>query len=175
MEKLRYTDETDRCYGAAGMAISLVVFDGEEILSAISLDSPEGGQTMALTPEFFFAGNPGVSAKTAWRQILKNYNLGIAMLTANLLCRYLVNRHTGLPADVRDTLRSLALEEGRDSCQLEDDEIDAIFDKNINYLTRVFSHRGVHTVAHDFASALQSRRHLSRLDALDILQALQSL
>lgn len=42
MEKLRYTDETDRCYGAAGMAISLVVYDGEEMLSAISLDGPRG-------------------------------------------------------------------------------------------------------------------------------------
>ena len=133
MEKLRYTDETDRCYGAAGMAISLVVFDGEDILSAISLDGPEGSQTMTLAPEFFFAGNPGVSAKTAWRQILKNYNLGIAMVTANLLC------------------------------------------KNINYLTRVFTHRGVHTVAHDFASALSQRRSLSRLDALEMLQALQML
>ncbi|MCM1521688.1 MAG: hypothetical protein NC039_03430 [Muribaculaceae bacterium] len=175
MEKLRYTDETDRCYGAAGMAISLVVFDGEEILSAISLDGPEGAQTMSLTPDFFFAGNPGVSAKTAWRQILKNYNLGIAMMTANLLCRYLVNRHTGLPSDVVDELRALALDEGRDSCQLEEDEIDSIFDKNINYLTRVFTHRGVHSVAHDFASALKSRRTLSRLDALEILQALQSI
>lgn len=53
MEKLRYTDETDRCYGAAGMAISLVVFDGEDILSAISLDGPEGSQTMTLAPNSF--------------------------------------------------------------------------------------------------------------------------
>lgn len=175
MEKLRYTDETDRCYGAAGMAISLVVFDGEDILSAISLDGPEGSQTMTLAPEFFFAGNPGVSAKTAWRQILKNYNLGIAMVTANLLCRYLVNRHTGLPDNVRDALHALAVEEGTEACQLDQDEIDAIFDKNINYLTRVFTHRGVHTVAHDFASALSQRRSLSRLDALEMLQALQML
>lgn len=175
MEKLRYTDETDRCYGAAGMAISLVVYDGEDILSAISLDAPEGEDTMALTPDFFFAGNPGVSAKTAWRQILKNYNLGIAMVTANLLCRYLVNRHTGLPADVHESLHRLALEEGADACQLEADEIDAIFDKNISYLTRVFSHRGVHSVAHDFASALRSRRTLSRLDALELLQSLRML
>ena len=51
MEKLRYTDETDRCYGAAGMAISLVVYDGEEMLSAISLDGPAGSQTMTLAPE----------------------------------------------------------------------------------------------------------------------------
>ena len=172
MEKLRYTDETDRCYGAAGMAISLVVYDGEEMLSAISLDGPAGSQTMTLAPEFFFAGNPGISAKTAWRQILKNYNLGIAMVTANLLCRYLVNRHTGLPDDVREALHDLAVEEGTDACQLE---ADAIFDKNINYLTRVFSHRGVHSVAHDFASALQQRRSLSRLDAIEMLQSLNML
>ena len=152
-----------------------MVYDGEEMLSAISLDGPAGSQTMTLAPEFFFAGNPGISAKTAWRQILKNYNLGIAMVTANLLCRYLVNRHTGLPDDVREALHDLAVEEGTDACQLEADEIDAIFDKNINYLTRVFSHRGVHSVAHDFASALQQRRSLSRLDAIEMLQSLNML
>lgn len=170
MEKLKYTDETDRCYGAAGMAISLVVYDGEELLSALSLDGDE--PTMTLAPDFFFAGNPGVSAKSAWRQILKNYNLGVAMMAANLLCRYMVSRHTGLPSDVRESLHDLALQEGADACGLDADEVDAIFEKNVGYLTRVFSHHGVHTVAHDFASALGERRHLSRMDALDILQAL---
>lgn len=174
MEKLRYTDESDRCYGAAGMAISLVVYDGEELLSAISLDGDDT-DTMTLVPDFFFAGNPGVSAKTAWHQILKNYNMGIAMVTANLLCRYLVNRHTGLPDDVRDTLHALAVEEGAAACQLDDDETDAIFEKNMRYLTRVFSHRGVHSIAHDFASALASRRTLSRLDTLELLQSLRGL
>ncbi|MCH5326626.1 MAG: hypothetical protein J1E29_05420 [Duncaniella sp.] len=174
MEKLKYIDESDRCYGAAGMAISLAVFDGEELLSAISLDA-DSSDLVSLTPEFFFAGNPVVSAKTAWRHILKNYNLGIAMITANLLCRYMVNRHTGLPADVYQALHTLALEEGVDACQLEEDEIDSIFNKNYNYLTRIFSHRGVHSVAHDFASALSSRRTLSRLDALELLQALQGI
>ena len=38
--KLSYRNENDRCYGAAGMAIGLVVFDGEDMLAGISLDAP---------------------------------------------------------------------------------------------------------------------------------------
>lgn len=175
MESLKYTDETDRCYGAAGMAISLVIYDGEEVLAGFSLDPDSGAGTMTLTPDFFFAGNPGVQATTAWRQILKNYNLGIALAAGNLLCRHLVNRHQSVPAETQKALRELAVSEGDDACQLESDEVDAIFDKTFSYLTRVFSHRGVQSVAHDFASTLQSRRTLSRHDALDLLQALRML
>lgn len=176
MEKLRYTDETDRCFGAAGMAVSLVIYDGDELLNSISLDHEDSpARTMDMSPDFFFAGSPAISARAAWNQIVKNYNIGVAMAIANLLCRYYVNRHAGLPDDVRDALRTMAVEEGHESCQLDDDEIDTIFDKNFNYLSRVFSHRGVQSVVHDFTSALASRRTLSRLDTLDLLSALQSL
>lgn len=174
MEKIRYTDDTDRSYGAAGMAISLVIYDADELLAGISLDAAPD-DTVELTPEFYFSGNPGISAKSAWNQMVKNYNIGIAMLMSNLLCRHMVNRRTALPPEMREMLHTLACDEGRESCSLDADEIDRLFDKNYNYLNRVFSHRGVQTVAHDFASYLLSRRTLSRLDALEQLQALKML
>ena len=71
MKSLKYTDETDRCYGATGMAIGLMVFDGEDMLASITLDG-DPNEMVAMSPDFYFAGNPGVSAKTAWNQILKN-------------------------------------------------------------------------------------------------------
>ena len=37
---LSYKNENDRCYGATGMAIGLVVFDGEDMLAGVSLDAP---------------------------------------------------------------------------------------------------------------------------------------
>lgn len=174
MESLKYTDDNDRSYGATGMAIGLMVFDGEDMLASISIDG-DPNDMVAMTPEFYFAGNPGVSAKTAWNQMLKNYNLGIGMLMANLLCRHLVNGRRQLPDTLRDFLHDLAREEGREACSLEDDEIDRLFDKNFSYLNRVFTHRGVQSVAHDFAATLLSRRTLSRLDVLEQLSALRML
>lgn len=175
MEQLRYTDENDRAFGATGMAMSLVIYDGDEMLAAIDIDHKDPNEMVALTPDFYFAGNPGVSARSAWNQILKNYNMGIAMLISNVLCRYMVGRNTPLPSELEQTLRTLAAGEGHDSCELDDDEITRLFDKNYRHLTRVFSHRGVQAVAHDFASALLSRRRLSRHEALELLSALNML
>lgn len=174
MESLKYIDDNDRSYGATGMAIGLVIFDGEDMLSAVTIDG-DPNEMVSLSPDFYFAGNPGVSAKTAWNQMVKNYNLGVAMLMSNVLCRNLVMNRQSLPSEIRDTLHSLAVEEGHSSCSLEDDEIDRLFEKNINYLTRVFSHHGVQSVAHDFASTLLSRRTLSRLDVIEQLAALRML
>lgn len=171
MKSFSYTDEKDRCYGAAGMAIGLVVYDGEDLLASVSLER-EPNETVELTQDFYFAGNPGVSAKTAWAQLVKNYNIGSSMVIANMLCRYLVNRRMYLPDELRQQLHDIVAEEGSESCSLEADEIERLFDKNYNYLTRVFSHRGVQSVAHDFVTTLGARRTLSRMDVLELLAAL---
>ena len=171
---LRYNDEKDRSYGAAGMAIGLVVFDGEDMISTISLDR-ESGDIMEMTGEFYFSGNPGVSAKAVWNQLLKNYNLSVVMLISNLLCRSLVMNMTHLSDDVRDAIHEAVTEEGHAVCSLEDDEIDRLFDKNYNYLYRIFSHRGVQSIAHDFAHLLTTRRVLSRGEVIDQLSSLNML
>lgn len=173
MQQFSYSDETDRAYGATGMAIGLMIYDGDDMLYSIDLDGE--GQMMSLSPDFYFAGNPGVSAKSAWNRIIKNYSIGVSMIVSNLLCRHLVGQRRALPAELAEQLRMLAREEGVGSCSLEQDETDRVFDKSYDYLTRVFSHRGVQAVAHDFASALMSRRQLSRMDALELLDALRML
>ena len=48
---LRYTDEKDKSYGLAGMAISMVVLDGEEYLDGLSIDAPTG-EGIELSQEF---------------------------------------------------------------------------------------------------------------------------
>ena len=174
MEKLKYTSESDRAYGATGMAIGLVIYDGDEMLASVDI-AADPNDMVALSPEFYFAGNPGVSAKTAWNQILKNYNLGISMLIANVMCRHLVGQRHNVPDDIVELLRSLASGEGRDTGELDDDETARLFKKNYPYLQRVFSHRGVQSVAHDFAATLLSRRSLSRHEVLEQLSALNML
>ena len=52
MEQLRYKDDTDRSYGAAGMAIGLVIYDGDDLLAEINLDAPAGREMMTMTPDF---------------------------------------------------------------------------------------------------------------------------
>lgn len=174
MEKFKYKDEIDRSYGAAGMAIGLIVFDGHDMLTSITIEG-DPNQMVKMTPDFYFAGNPGVSAKTAWNQLFKNYNIGVGMLMSNILCRQLVHLSSQVPQDIIDMLHDIASEEGRDSCSLHDDEIDRLFQKDYSYLHRVFSHRGVQAVAHDFATTLQSRRSLSRHDVLEMLETLRML
>jgi len=174
MEKFKYTDDTDRAYGAAGMAIALVVCDGDEILYSIDLDA-EPADMLVLSPDFFFAGNQGVSAKAVWTQQVKNFNLGVAMLISNVMCRHMVHSGKEIPADMTRELKALAHDEGAGTCALDADEVDRIFDKSYNYLWRVFSHRGVQAVARDFVTTLSARRTLSHLDILEQLQSLASL
>lgn len=174
MNNFQYKDDTDRAYGAAGMAIGLVVYDGDDVLYSVDLDAAPG-HMMTLSPDFFFAGNPGVSAKAAWTQMVKNFNLGVAMLISNVMCRHLVHAGSEIPAGLADELKNLAHDEGAGSCELEADEVDRLFEKSYSYLWRVFSHRGVQAVAHDFASTLASRRSLSRLEVLEQLHSLSML
>lgn len=173
--KLSYRDEKDKCYGATGMAMGMVIFDGENMLSSVSLDA-DPGEMIEYVAEYYFSGNPSVSAKAAWNRILSNYNLTMGMSLANVLCRRLVldNERT-LADETVGELQRLMLDEGRRSCSLDDDEISRLFNKNYSYLHRVFSHRGVQNVAHEFADTLMRSRRLTRNEVIEQLRALSML
>ena len=168
---LGYKNEDDKCYGATGMAVAVVVFDGERYLSAVNLDA-EADSLMEMTDDFFFTGSPALSAKSVWNRILNNYNLTLAMSLANVMCRSIVRDHKPLPVEVRDHLRRLSIEQGTESCSLDEDESGRLFDKNYTYLTRVFNHTGVGSVCHDFADTLKRRRRLTRHEIIEELRAL---
>lgn len=173
-DTFRYISEDDKCYGATGMAIGIVVYDSEDMLSGISLDA-EPDDMMEFVDDFYFSGNPGLSAKSAWNQILKNFNLTMSLTIANVLCRSLVLDHKELDGSLRSRLHDVIMEEGRDTCSLDDDETDRLFDKNYRYLYRIFNHQGVQGVAHDFADKLKRSRRLSRMEVIDCLRALNML
>ena len=63
--KFSYRNEDDKSYGATGMAVAVMIFDGEDKLAYIDLDETPDSM-FHLTGDFYFAGNPGVSAETAW-------------------------------------------------------------------------------------------------------------
>ncbi len=168
---LRYKDETDRCYGAAGMAIGIVVMNGEDYIDHISIDSPAANM-LEYTPDFYVTTSPRLSVKSSWNQLLRSYNVSVISMLANVMCRSIVKENMPMRFEIKQFLHDCAADEGRDTCQLEDDEIDRVFDKNYNYLHRIFNHRGVQSVAHDFAEEIKQRRLMSRYEILEQLKAL---
>lgn len=171
---LRYANDDHRCYGATGMAISLVVYDGEEMLSSISLDA-SSGEMVEMSDLFYFAGNPSLSAKAAWSRIVKNFNLTAVMAIGNALCRSLVLEQRPLSDEQVSCLHDYVMDEARESCSLDDDETERLFQKDFTYLSRVFTHRGIHDIAHDFANELRRRRSMSRQEIVEALRTIAML
>lgn len=172
--KLSYKNEDDKCYGATGMAMAVVIFDGEEMLASVDVDA-DPGEMVQLTENFYFNGNPGFSAKSAWNRILANFNLAMALSIGNVACRRQIYESRPVEVEIREFLRNLMIETGREQCALDDDETSRLFDKNFAYLTRVFAHNGVKELARDFAAAIRQRRRMSRLDVIEQLRALSML
>lgn len=174
-KQLSYKSEDDKCYGITGMAIALVVFDGEDYLTSINLDAESSDAMIEFTDEFYFTGNPEFSAKSVWNHILKNFNLAMSLSVGNMLCRRLVLESRPMDRDTTKSLFNLMVEVGRESCSLESDETQHLFEKNLNYLNRIFSHHGVQSVAHEFADVLRSRRVMTRFEVIEQLRALSML
>lgn len=169
---LKYIDETDRCFGLAGSAIGLYIYDGEPFIQMISLDDEE---KLQLSNDFYFVSNPRFSARLMWNRMVKQYEMTIAMTLSDFLCRCIVNRKSRPTPTDRDMIRVAATTDGMESCSLEQEEANAIFEKTYNYLNRVFNHSGVQSIARDFAAELGRRRHLDRVEAIELLQALRML
>ena len=83
---LRYTDERDKTYGLAGMAITLVAIDGEKYLCEINLDA-DAGEGIVMTHDYGFKGNPRMSARIIWEQTLAELRMTTSMTLGNIACR----------------------------------------------------------------------------------------
>lgn len=169
---MKYADEADKSLGIAGMAISLVACDSEDYLASVSLE--EGDEPLELAGEFFFGGNPGISAKIAWNEILRQYQVGSAMIMGNVLCRAHAAGH-GLDDRVVDFIHRFICDEGHSMCSLDDDEVENLYNKNFAYYKRLFSHPSVVIIARDFADDLRQRRHMSAGEVLESLRRLNNL
>lgn len=168
-----YSDDTDRSYGLTGMMVSLAVFNSEEKILEINLDSRP--DTIFFSPDFYFSGNPRCSAKIVWGELASHFRLALAMAIGNILSRRLVSQNTEVSSAERRSLHDLAVEEGAEVCGLEPDEIEKIWDKDFDYLNRVFRHPKVQRITNDIASQIERRRSLSRYELLELLSALNIL
>lgn len=166
---MKYRDELDKSYGVAGMALGLSVLEADDLFTAVTLDA-EGPGCIQFTPEFFFAGNPRLSPRGAWKYILGHYRISVGLAVANALCRRMVLDNDKVDDKLRDELFNAAYDDGRDYCHLERDEVEPIFDEAFNKMMRLFNNSHVRKAMDAFAEALQQRRTLSHIDVTDILQ-----
>lgn len=171
---LKYTDRTDRAFGLCGMAMALFVYDAEEYIHSMSLDAPaDAGLT--LTPDFFVATNPNLSAKSVWASSLKHFQLVSAMVLGNLLARNLARRKTTPDRDVRRHLLENLIEEGSEACGLEANEVEALCENSFDYLHQLLCHSTVNTAVNAMADDLERETTLSRDRILQFLFPLRRL
>ena len=75
----------------------------------------------------------------------------------------------------RQYLYDIVVQEGTETCELEEYEVENLCTNSYDRMQRLFMRRSVHTMASEFASIIRQQRRLSRLELLQNLQALQML
>ncbi len=156
---LTYSNEDDRAYGLAGMAISVAALDALDKLVGISLDAPD--TMVTFSNEYYFTGSPSVSPKAVWDLMLRNFHLTSAMAVGNVMARAIVRRHKDVPSAILDEIHSRVAEEGKDFCGLEDDEIDELFSRVVSYTRCIFGNPRLHPAIDEFVHVISRKRTLS--------------
>lgn len=168
---MKYRSEDDKCYGVAGMAIGLSIFDADDLFTSITLDS-EGLDCIEFTPEFYFCGNPRLSPKDAWQCLYSHYTISMGLVIANTMCRKMLLDHGTIDRKLRKSLFQAACDEGKEMCQLEKDEVEPVFDQYFSHLIKVFSNDSIKTAIHQLADELKEHRNFSRIELNDLLHDL---
>ncbi|MBO5780093.1 MAG: hypothetical protein J6R27_03185 [Muribaculaceae bacterium] len=166
---LRYTDAEDKSFGVVGMAIGLFIFNAEQYLSGISVDRSDI-DSIEFTPDFQIYTPQSLSAKSVWNESVKRFQVTAGLLLSNVICRCYVSRRCGIDAKLRQLMLDCLLEEGVESCQLDADEVEAIFNKNCDYLSRAFRSPELAVAARQMADDLNKSRELSRDQILTYLK-----
>lgn len=166
---MKYRSEEDKSYGVAGMALGMTVFDVADRYASITLDA-DGLDCVNFTPDFFFAGNPRVPATSAWKQMCSTYRVSVGLVLADAISRKMVLDHGSVDRKLRKHLLDAARAEGKESCQLEPDEVDQLFDEDFTHLVGVFSNPSVRQTITKIAHRLTDSRALTRFDVEELLQ-----
>ena len=168
---MKYRNDDDKCYGAAGMALGLAIFDATELYQGLDLDD-DGGMGITFSPEFYFCGNPRYNAKDSWQLVYSHFRVSMGLAIANTMCRKMVLDHGSLTNRQRQQLLDAATAEGSAVCQLEPDEVQPIFDQYFSHLVRVFSNADVRRAATRLATELKRQRTFTRAQVAELLQSL---
>lgn len=170
---LAYLNEDDRAYGLAGMVISLASLHAIDRVAEVSLDSD--GPMVEFSHRYYFPGSPSISPKASWDNLVQNFHLTTSMVVSNVLARSVVRLKEEAPAEVMDKIYDEVEREGRDTCSLEDDEIENLYNNALQRARRLFHNPRLHPAIDEFARVISRKRHLSGMEIVDELHLLQLL
>ncbi len=168
---LKYTDERDKTYGIAGMAITLAVCDGLHMLREVDCDD-EPGNNMHMVSAIELCGNPRMSAKSVWSQTIKDLRAITSMVLGNIACRRRMLSNRGYEDFEEPAIKELVREQAMQYCSLDSDESDVLYENCHSYVRRIFSHGGMVPVIEQFSQRLNDRRRMSAAEVLECLTAL---
>lgn len=168
---LRYSNEDDRAYGLAGMAITMASLDALDRITEVFLDAD--GPMISFSNSYYFSSAPSISPKVVWENLMTNLQLTTSLVLGNVMARSLVRLGQEAEADVFETVRQLVREEGRDTCSLEDEESDMVFDKMMRHSRRLFHNPRLHPAVKQLAGVISRRRRLSVIDLAEELEMLR--
>lgn len=168
---LSYLNEDDRAYGLAGMMVALANLDAIDRVATISIDTE--GPMVEFSHEYYFSGSPSISPKSTWDNLVSNFHLTTSMIVGNILARTLVRLKEEAPQEIMKQVYSQVEEEGRDTCSLENDEIENLYNHALNRAMRIFRNPRVHPAIEEFARVLSLKRSLSGREVIDELHLLQ--
>lgn len=169
---LTYQNEDDRAYGLAGMTISLASLDAIDRVAGVSLDSDD--TMVVFSHKYYFNCSPSVSPKTIWDNLIQNFYITSAMAVANVAARCMVRmKQSDIPSDIVRCIFDVISEEGRESCSLEDDEIEAVCNKAYMHSRRIFGNPRIHPAVEELARTISRRRTLTSGEIVDELRLLQ--
>ncbi|MDE5652122.1 MAG: hypothetical protein K2G75_04350 [Muribaculaceae bacterium] len=168
---LSYSNEDDRAYGLAGMAISLAGLDALDSIVDISLDAD--GPMVNFSQQYYYSLSPAVSPKSVWENLIRNFHITASMVVGNVLARSMVRLHEDLPAEVEREIYSEIAAEGADSCGLEKDETEVLYRRIMSQHRRIFGNPRLHPAITELARIISRRRTLSGLELREELAYLQ--
>lgn len=168
---LSYLNEDDRAYGLAGMMVALANLDAIDRVATVNIDTD--GPMVEFSHAYYFSGSPSISPKTTWDNLVSNFHITTSMVVGNVLARSLVRLKEEAPKEVMKAIYDLVEEEGRDTCSLENDEIESLYNHALHRAMRLFKNPRVHPAIDEFARIISIKRSLSGREVFDELHLLQ--
>lgn len=169
--QFQYSNEDDRAYGLAGMAISMASLDALDRITEIFLDAE--GPMVSFSNSYYYSSAPSVSPKVVWENLMTNFQLTTSLVLGNVMARSLVRLGHEADEEIFEEVRNLVREEGRDVCSLDEEEADAVFDKVMRHSRRLFHNPRLQPAVRELAGVISRRRRLSVLDLAEELEMLR--
>lgn len=173
--KLTYHNENDKAYGLAGMALSIAALDSSDLITGISIDAEDDSLMVEFSQQYYFGCFPSGTPKTIWQNTLRNFQVTSAMTLANIYARSLVRLQTNIPAKLLEKVHSTIIDEGINTCCLDEDEAEDIYQRMLSYNRRIFGNPRLKPAITAFADIISRRRSLTCNEIEEELRQLQLL